>query len=52
MLSFNPQEGRWYLLTATFEGRMKAIPVLSDEEIGVAFKLVVPAGDEGQASVN
>jgi hypothetical protein len=52
LLSFNPDEGRWYLLTPGIDGRVKAIPVRSDEEIGITFNLVVPSGDEGQASVN
>jgi hypothetical protein len=52
MLSFNPDDGRWYLLTPRFDGRVKAIPVLSDNEIGMTFNLVVPSGDEGQASIN
>ena len=52
LLSFNPNEGRWYLLTPRIDGGVKAIPVLSDAEIGMTFNLVVPSGDEGQASVN
>ncbi len=31
MLSFNNDDGRWYLITAGVDGRMKAIPVISDE---------------------
>ena len=31
MLSFNNDDGRWYLITAGADGRMKAIPVISDE---------------------
>jgi hypothetical protein len=52
LLSFNPKEGRWYLLTPGANGQVKAIPVLSDAEIGATFKLVVPSGDEGHAVVN
>jgi hypothetical protein len=52
MLSFNPEEGRWYLLTPDFSGRVKAIPVISDNEIGMTFNLVVPSGDEGQPIIN
>jgi hypothetical protein len=52
LLSFNPNEGRWYLLTPNLTGGVKAIPVLSDDEIGMTFNLVVPSGDEGQASTN
>ena len=52
LLSFNPYEGRWYLLTPNLTGGVKAIPVLSDDEIGMTFNLVVPSGDEGQASTN
>jgi hypothetical protein len=52
LLSFNPSDGRWYLLTPGSDGRVKAIPVISDNEIGMTFNLVVPSGDEGQASIN
>lgn len=51
MLSFNPNEGRWYLLTPGIDGRVKAMPVLNDSDIGVTFA-VIPTGDEGQAIVN
>ncbi len=51
MLSFNPNEGRWYLLTPGVDGRIKAIPVLNDEA-GFVPNMVVPVSDEGQAVVN
>ena len=51
MLSFNRDDGRWYLITAGIDGRMKAIPVISDE-IGFVPNVVVPMGDTGQAGVN
>ena len=51
MLSFNNDDGRWYLITAGIGGRMKAIPVISDE-VGFVARAVVPMGDGGQASTN
>ena len=52
MLSFNNDDGRWYLLTPRFDGKMKAIPVISDDEIGFIANTVVPVGDEGQPIIN
>lgn len=51
MLSFNNDDGRWYLLTSRFDGRMKAIAVISDE-FGFVANMVVPMGDAGSASIN
>ena len=51
MLSFNNDDGRWYLITAGVDGRMKAIPVISDE-FGFVAHAVIPMGDSGQASIN
>jgi hypothetical protein len=51
MLSFNNDDGRWYLITAGVDGRMKAIPVISDE-FGFVARAVVPMGDTGQAGIN
>ena len=51
MLSFNNDDGRWYLITAGVDGRMKAIPVISDE-FGFVARAVIPMGDTGQAGVN
>jgi hypothetical protein len=51
MLSFNNDDGRWYLVTAGVDGRMKAIPVISDE-FGFVARAVIPMGDGGQASIN
>jgi len=31
MLSFNREDSRWYLITSEITGRMKAIPVISDD---------------------
>jgi protease II len=52
MLSFNSEDGRWYLVTAGTGGRMKAIPVINDDELGFVPTMVVPVGDGGQASIN
>jgi hypothetical protein len=52
MLSFNSEDGRWYLVTAGIGGRMKAIPVINDDELGFVPTMVVPVGDGGQASIN
>lgn len=51
MLSFDNDDGRWYLITAGVDGRMKAIPVISDE-FGFVAHAVIPMGDGGQASTN
>ena len=50
-LNFNPQDERWYLLTAGLGGRAKAIAVLEDEE-GFVPNIVVPTESEGTGSVN
>ncbi len=34
MLHFDKDHGRWYLVTSGIDGRMKAIPVINDDEIG------------------
>jgi len=52
MLSFNRDDGRWYLVTSGIDGRMKAIPVINDDEIGAMPNMIIPIGDGGQASVN
>jgi hypothetical protein len=51
MLNFNPQDERWYLLTAGVGGMAKAIPVLEDED-GFVPNIVVPMASEGTGSVN
>ena len=51
MLSFNREDGRWYLVTAGIAGRMKAIPVINDEA-GFIPNIVIPVGDGDQASIN
>ena len=50
MLSFNSEDGRWYLLTPNF-GAVKAIPVI-DDEFGFVANTVVPVGDAGSAIIN
>ena len=52
MLSFNRDDGRWYLLTPSITGGIRAIPVINDDGIGVAPNVVVPIGDAGAANVN
>ena len=39
-------------MTAGAGGRMKAIPVINDDEAGFVPTMVVPVGDGGQASTN
>jgi hypothetical protein len=51
MLSFNREDGHWYLLTTGITDGVRAIPVLSDE-FGFVAHNVVPVGDGGQAGVN
>jgi hypothetical protein len=41
MLNWNPQDERWYLVTAGVGGVAKAIPVFEDEE-GFVPNLVAP----------
>ncbi|HZP22481.1 MAG TPA: hypothetical protein VFB04_03470 [Terriglobales bacterium] len=52
MLHFDRENGRWYLVTTAAGGRMKAIPVVNDDEIGFVPNMVIPVGDGGQASIN
>ncbi|MGC2109026.1 MAG: hypothetical protein WA655_05875 [Candidatus Korobacteraceae bacterium] len=52
MLSLNRDDGRWYVITAGIGGRMKAIPVINDDELGFVANMIVPMGDTGQAGVN
>jgi hypothetical protein len=42
MLNFNPEDERWYLVTAGLGGMAKAIPVFEDEE-GFVPNVVAPA---------
>ena len=51
MLSLNNENGRWYLLTSSITGGIKAIPVV-DDEFGFVANAVVPVGDAGSAIVN
>ena len=51
MLNFNPQDERWYLLTAGLGGFAKAIAVLNDEE-GFVPNIVVPTEAEGSGRIN
>ena len=41
MLNFNPEDERWYLVTAGLGGMAKAIPVFEDEE-GFVPNVVAP----------
>jgi hypothetical protein len=52
MLSFNPVDERWYLLTPGFDGQTKVIPVRDEKEISVGANFPVPTGLEGTGSVN
>lgn len=52
MLHYDDEKRRWYLVTTAVGGRMKAIPVISDDEPGFMPTMVVPVGDGGLASVN
>jgi hypothetical protein len=52
MLHFDRENGRWYLVTTASGGRMKAIPVVNDDEIGFVQNMVIPLGDGGQAAIN
>ena len=45
-------QDRWYMVTSGIDGRMKAIPVINDDEIGFMPSMVIPIGGEGQASIN
>jgi len=51
MLSFNREDGRWYLLTPSIAGGIKSIPVINDDA-GFVQNLVIPVTDGGQASIN
>ena len=51
MLSFNNENGCWYLLTPGITGGMKAIPVINDE-FGFVAHTLVPVGDAGAAGSN
>ena len=52
MLSFNSNDHRWYLLTSSITGGVRAIPVINDDELGFTANVVVPVGDAGAASIN
>ncbi len=51
-LHFNRDDSRWYLITTEATGRMRAIPVINDDEVGFIPNMVIPIGDGGQASTN
>ena len=44
ILNFNPEDERWYLVTAGPRGMAKAIPVFEDEE-GFVPNIVTPEAD-------
>jgi hypothetical protein len=52
MLHFDSDHSRWYMVTSGASGRMKAIAVINDDEAGFMPSMVIPIGDEGQASIN
>ena len=52
MLHFDKDHGRWFLVTSGIDGRMKAIPVISDDEVGFIPSMIIPIGDEGHAPIN
>jgi len=52
LLSFNPGDGRWYLLTPSITVGIRAIPVINDDELGFVANIVVPVGNAGTASLN
>ena len=52
MLSFNRDDGRWYLLTPSLTGGVTAIPVVNDDAILAAANVVLPIGDAGAANIN
>lgn len=52
ILSFNRDDGRWYLLTPSITGGVRAIPVIDDDGITAAANVVVPIGDTGAANLN
>ena len=52
VLHYDDEKSRWYLVTTGVGGRMKAIPVINDDEQGFIPTMVVPIGDGGQASMN
>ncbi|MGO9519277.1 MAG: hypothetical protein ACLPND_19765 [Candidatus Korobacteraceae bacterium] len=51
VLSFNNENSRWYLITPSITGGIKAIPVI-DDEFGFVANVLVPVGDAGSAIVN
>ena len=52
MLSFNNDDGRWYLLAPGIAGSVRAIQVVNDDRPGLVATMVVPMGDSGPAGVN
>lgn len=52
MLSFNRDDGRWYLLALGIGENVRAIPVISDDQVGFKPTIVIPTGDTGQAGIN
>ena len=49
LLTFNHQEGRWYVLTPNF-GHMQAVRVINDDD--AAMTVDVTMDGEGQAIIN
>jgi hypothetical protein len=50
-LHLSRDDNRWYLITTEPTGRMRAIPVINDDEPGAMPTMVIPV-DGGQASTN
>ena len=51
-LHFSRDDNRWYLITTEATGRMRAIPVINDDEPGFVPNMIIPVGDGGLASTN
>jgi hypothetical protein len=53
MLHLDRDHDRWYLVTSGIGGRMKAIPVINDDDKATMPSMIIPIGDGGgQASIN
>jgi len=48
-LTFNPSEGRWYVLTHNF-GHMQSVRVINDDD--AAMTVEVTMGGEGPTTIN
>ena len=50
-LSFEPEEGQWFVITPTAQGFYRA-PVVHDDELPVSNPVVVNPGDGGRETIN